>query len=165
MDYGQIILIFVLAAVGTTVLGLISRWIDRKVTARIQYRVGPPWFQPFADVFKLLGKETIVPSTARKWMFLMAPVVGFAGTALAAAILWGANLTGAGFMGDLIVVIYLLTMPSLAIILGGLSSGNSVAALGAGREMKLVFAYELPFILALATVVAQIGRASCRERV
>ncbi len=157
MDYGHIILIFLLAVAGTTVLGLLSRWVDRKVTARIQYRVGPPWFQPFADVAKLLGKETIVPSTASKWMFLMAPVVGFAGTALAAAILWGANITGKGFVGDLIVVVYLLTMPSLAIILGGLSSGNSVAALGAGREMKLVFSYELPFILALLTVVVKAG--------
>ena len=159
MAYGQIILIFVLAVVGTTVLGLLTRWVDRKVTARIHWRVGPPWYQPFADVFKLLGKETMVPSTAHRGTFLMAPVVGLAGTAVAAAILWGANLTGEGFVGDLIVVVYLLTMPSLAIILGGLSSGNSVAALGAGREMKLVFSYELPFILALATVVIKAADA------
>ena len=153
-----IVTFFVLAALGTTVLGLLTRWVDRKVTARIQYRVGPPWFQPFADVLKLLGKETVIPSSAQKTLFLMAPVVGFAGTAVAAAMLWGVNLTGKGFMGDLIVVIYLLTMPSLAIILGGMSSGNSGAALGAGREMKLVFSYELPFILALATVVIKAGQ-------
>jgi len=158
VELGSVILIFLLAVLGTTVLGLISRWIDRKVTAKIHWRVGPPWYQPFADVLKLLGKETVISSTARKWTFLMAPVVGFAGTALAAAILWGANLTGKGFMGDLIVVVYLLTMPSLSLILGGMSSGNSVAALGAGREMKLVFAYELPFILSLATVVILAGQ-------
>jgi len=150
MDLLQIILVFVLATVGTTVLGLISRWIDRKVTARIQWRVGPPWFQPFADVLKLLGK----------WTFLMAPAIGFAGTALAASILWTANLASSGFTGDLIVVVYLLTMPSLAIILGGISSGNPVAALGASREMKLVFAYELPFILALVAVILRAGATS-----
>ncbi len=159
MNYGHLILFFVCAAAGTTVLGLVTRWIDRKVTARIQYRVGPPWYQPFADVLKLLGKETVVPSSARRTLFLMAPVVGFAGTAVAAAMIWGANLTGKGFSGDLIVVVYLLILPSLALILGGMSSGNSVAALGAGREMKLMFAYELPFILALVTLVIRSGQA------
>jgi len=157
LDIGWVILVFALATVGTTVLGLLSKWVDRKVTARIQWRVGPPWYQTIADVAKLLGKETIVPATARKWTFLLAPVVGFAGTAVAASVLWGANLSGTGFIGDLIVVVYLLTMPSLAIIVGGIASGNPVSALGASREMKLVFSYELPFILALVTVIIQAG--------
>jgi len=157
LDIGWVILVFVLATVGTAALGLASKWVDRKVTARIQWRVGPPWYQPLADVAKLLGKETLVPATARRWTFLMAPVVGFAGIAVAAAILWSTNLFRTGFVGDLIVVVYLFTMPSLAIIMGGLSSGNPVAVLGASREMKLVFAYELPFILAPVTVIIQAG--------
>lgn len=157
MNLWLIILTFVLATLGTVVLGLLSKWVDRKVTARIHWRVGPPWYQTFADVFKLLGKETMVPATARKWTFLSAPIVGFAGVAVAASVLWGANLTHAGFVGDLIVVVYLLTLPSLAIIIGGLASGSPVAALGAGREMKLVFAYELPFILALVVVIVKTG--------
>ncbi len=157
MNIGEIILFFLLATVGTTLVGLISKWVDRKVTARIQWRVGPPWYQTIADVCKLLGKETIIPATARRRMFLLAPMIGFAGTAVAAAVLWGANLTAAGFIGDLIVVVYLLTLPSLAIILGGIASGNPIASLGASREMKLVFAYELPFVLALVTVIIKAG--------
>jgi NADH-quinone oxidoreductase subunit H len=157
LDIGWVILAFVLATVGTVVLGLASKWVDRKVTARIQWRVGPPWYQPLADVAKLLGKETIVPATARKWTFLLAPVVGFAGTAVAASILWSTNISHEGFVGDLIVVVYLLTMPSLAIIVGGISSGSPISTLGASREMKLVFSYELPFILALVTVIIQAG--------
>ncbi|MBU4346289.1 MAG: NADH-quinone oxidoreductase subunit H, partial [Candidatus Omnitrophica bacterium] len=46
-------------------IGLMAGWIDRKVTARIQWRVGPPWYQNFVDIIKLLGKETIVPETAK----------------------------------------------------------------------------------------------------
>jgi len=148
-----VILTFVLATLGTVVLGLLSKWVDRKVTARIHWRVGPPWYQTFADVLKLLGKETIVPATAQKWTFLSAPIIGFAGAAVAASILWGANLTHASFVGDLIVVVYVLTLPSLAIIVGGMASGSPIAALGASREMKLVFAFELPMILALVTVI------------
>lgn len=157
MNIWLVILTFILATLGTVVLGLMSKWLDRKVTARIHWRVGPPWYQTFADVLKLLGKETIVPATGQKWLFLSAPMIGFAGTAVAVAILWGANLTDTSFIGDLIVVVYLLTMPSLAIIIGGMASGSPIAALGASREMKLVFAYELPFVLALVTVIAKAG--------
>ena len=59
MDFGLILLTFVLAMVGTLALGLVFKWVDRKVTAMVQYRVGPPWYQPFADFFKLMGKVAI----------------------------------------------------------------------------------------------------------
>jgi NADH-quinone oxidoreductase subunit H len=136
------------------VVGLLATWVDRKVTARLQYRVGPPWFQPFADLAKLLGKETIVPAGAARTVFLGAPLVGLASAALVGTLLWIATLNpGRTFIGDLIVVIYLLTLPSLAIIIGGSASRNPLAAIGASREMKLILAYELPFILAAATVI------------
>ena len=48
----------------TTAIGMASSWVDRKVTARLQWRVGPPWYQPVADVLKLFGKETVVSRTA-----------------------------------------------------------------------------------------------------
>jgi len=150
-------LVFVLATAGTVLLGLLTKWVDRKVTARIQWRVGPPWYQTIADVCKLLGKETVVPETARKWTYLLAPVIGFGGATLAAAVLWGANLSSRGFLGDLIVVVYLLLLPAIAIIVGGIASGSPVTQLGASREMKLAFAYELPFVLALVTVILKAG--------
>jgi len=138
------------AFVGTTVLGLAMKWVDRKVTAMVQWRVGPPWYQPVADVAKLLGKETIIPENARRTGFLLAPVLGFSAVAVAAAILWSVNLNReASFVGDLIVVIYLLTIPSLAVVIGGASSGNPHGATGASREMKLILSYELPFVLAM----------------
>jgi len=146
--------IFAGATAGTLVLGLLSKWIDRKVTARVQWRVGPPWYQPFADVLKLLGKETIVPEGARMTGFLLAPLLGFAAVSVAATILWMANLNpGSGFVGDVIVVFYLLTIPALAMILGGSASGNPLAAVGAAREMKLIIAYELPLLLAILAAI------------
>lgn len=142
----------------TAVIGLVSVWIDRKVTARVQWRKGPPWYQPFADVLKLLGKETIIPEGGSKITFLAAPLIGLTAVTLVSTILWLINTDpGISFVGDLIVVIYLLTLPSLALIIGGSASRNPLSAIGASREMKLILAYELPFILATFTVVAKVG--------
>jgi len=152
------VVVTVVAVVGTAVVGLLVRWVDRKVTAKVQWRVGPPVYQPFADVVKLLGKETLVPSAANRWGFLLAPVVGFAAVMVAAALLVAVNWRPeSGFLGDLIVLIYVLAIPPLAVILGASSSGSPHAALGASREMKLVLSYELAFVLALLTVIIRAG--------
>ncbi len=140
------LLVFGFAA--TAVLGLITSWIDRKVTARVQYRVGPPFLQPFIDIVKLLGKETVIPAGASKVTFLIAPVIGISGVIAVSTLLWVNQFFSDGFMGDWIVAIYLLTIPSISLILAGFASRNPLASLGASREMKLVIAYELPFILA-----------------
>lgn len=134
----------------TAVIGLLASWVDRKVTARVQYRVGPPLLQPLIDIIKLLGKETLIPAGASKVTFLMAPVIGLACTILVSTLLWVNNIDMTNtFLGDLIVVLYLLTIPSISIMLGGFASRNPLASLGASREMKLILSYELPFILAV----------------
>ena len=159
MDTLVLIILFLVFSGLTAFAGLLATWVDRKVTARVQYRVGPPWYQPFADVVKLMGKETIVPRAASKAAFLLSPLVGLAGTALVAVIIWLAifNPTGSGFTGDLIVAIYLLILPALAMIFGGLASANPLASVGASREMKLALAYELPFILMIVVVLIKSG--------
>ncbi len=142
----------------TAIVGLVASWIDRMVTARVQWRVGPPWYQPLVDIIKLLGKETIIPSTASKMTFLIAPVLGLVSITLVSTIVWVMNINPqTGFIGDIIVVLYLLAIPSIAIIMGAFSSGNPIASLGASREMKLVLSYELPFILAIVVVIIKSG--------
>ena len=146
----------------TAVAGLLASWVDRKVTARVQWRVGPPLLQPFYDFVKLLGKEVIVPAGGSRLAFLGAPLVGLAGVTLAAALIGSAAIwPQAGFSGDVIVLLYLLVMPSLGVILGGIASRNPLASVGASREMKLVIGYELPFILAvLVPIIRSGGRLS-----
>jgi NADH-quinone oxidoreductase subunit H len=142
----------------TAVIGLLASWIDRKVTARVQYRVGPPLLQPLIDIVKLLGKETLVPAGASKITFLLAPVVGLSSVILVSTLLWVNDITPAkSFLGDLIVVIYLLTIPSISIIMGGFASRNPLASLGASREMKLILSYELPFVLAVIVPIIKAG--------
>lgn len=156
--------VLIVSFVATAVLGLLAKWVERKVTARVQWRVGPPWYQNFADIMKLLGKETVVPEGARRTGFLLWPVVGLSGAALAAAVLWMVNWNPEkSFVADMIGVIYVLVLPSLAMIMGGSASGNPQSGLGASREMKLLFGYELPFILALVTVVISVGTFNLGE--
>ncbi|MDD4938845.1 MAG: NADH-quinone oxidoreductase subunit H [Candidatus Omnitrophica bacterium] len=139
-------------------VGLIAGWVDRKVTARIQWRKGPPWYQNFVDLMKLLGKETIIPQGASRMTFLLAPFLGLLSAVLVATIL-GVSLRMPleSFAGDVIVILYLLTMPAVSMILGGSSSRNPLASVGASREMKLVLGYELPFILSILAVIIRSG--------
>ncbi|MBN1855869.1 MAG: NADH-quinone oxidoreductase subunit H [Dehalococcoidia bacterium] len=142
----------------TAVIGLLSSWFDRKLTARLQWRVGPPWYQGFADVFKLLGKETVLPQGSARLTFLGAPYIGLAAVIVVATIVWMASIRpDSGFIGDLIVVLYLLYVPSLALIVGGSASRNPFAALGASREMKLMLAYEVAFLLSVFTLLVKNG--------
>lgn len=140
----------------TALVGILVSWIDRKVTARVQWRVGPPLLQPLYDFVKLLGKETIVPQAGSKLTFLLSPLFGLAAVTIVSTILWLVMIfPQQTFLGDLIVVIYLLAIPSICVIIGGFASGNPLASLGASREMKMILAYELPFILAIFTPVIQ----------
>ena len=141
----------------STALGLLFCWVDRKVTARVQFRVGPPLAQPLYDVLKLLGKETILPAQGNPFLFILAPLVGFASAVMASTIIWLANLYSSSFVGDLIVVVYLLAIPPLAVMIGGFASANPLAVTGASREMKLLLAYELPLLISLAVVILKGG--------
>lgn len=139
----------------TAAIGLAASWIDRKITARVQWRVGPPWYQPLADLVKLSIKEIIIPSNASKAVFLLAPLFGLSAVVLAATFVWQANigLGSSGFTGDIVVVLYLLTLPAIALILGSSASGNPLASLGVSREIKLILAYELPFIISIVVPI------------
>ena len=140
----------------TAIAGLLTSWVDRKVTAMVQMRVGPPFLQPFYDIRKLFIKETCVPEGGAIGLFLFAPLLGLAAVTLASMILWRTLLNvEATFVGDLIVLIYLLAMPALSVMLGSFASRNPLASLGGSREVKLMIAYELPLVLAMLVPVIQ----------
>jgi NADH-quinone oxidoreductase subunit H len=140
----------------TVCLGLVASWIVRKVSALVQWRVGPPFFQPFYDVVKLMGKEVLIPEEAQQTVFKAAPVVGLAGVLLLSTMLW-MSIVREAFVGDIIVAIYLMVLPSLALILGSSASASPHAAVGTSREMKLVMGYELSLVLAFIVVIIKSG--------
>ena len=144
----------------TSVSGLLVFWLVRKVSALVQWRVGPPLLQPFYDVAKLMGKEILIPKDSQRAVFIGAPLVGLAGVLLLSTMLWRSNLSElseAAFVGDIIVAIYLMVLPSLALIMGSSASASPHATIGTSREMKLVMGYELPLVMAFIVVIVKTG--------
>jgi len=126
-----------------------AEWYDRKLTARMQNRMGPPLVQPFADFVKLLSKEDIVPDGVPARLYAAIPLFAFA--AIATAFLYMPILGTAspfGFGGDLILVLYLMTLPTILVFLLGWTSNNLFARLGSVRSVSQLFVYEVPFFLA-----------------
>jgi NADH-quinone oxidoreductase subunit H len=142
----------------TAVIGLWITWVDRKVTAIVQSRMGPPWYQPFADIGKLFGKKMIIPRGSDTFGFIAAPILAVTGSTLAAVIVFRALINpSTGFVGDLVVLIYVLTLPAIALIIGGAASRSPFGAIGAGREMSMVLAYEAAFLLSVAIALVHVG--------
>ncbi len=144
----------------TAIAGGFLSWFDRKITARVQFRKGPPVLQPFYDFFKLLlVKETILPKKGSPVIFLLSPLFALFGATTAAVfiLLPLFNIT-TGFKGDIMVIFYLLTIPSFSYITGALASGNTLASVGSSREMKLILSYELTFLLVIAGVIMKCGQ-------
>lgn len=114
--------------------GLISG-LDRKITARMQGRVGPPLWQPFYDVQKLLAKENIVVNASQKfYVFSFLIFVIFTGVLF--------------FAGeDLLLVIFALTLANIFLILGAYSTHSPYSHIGAERELLQMMAYEPMVIL------------------
>jgi NADH-quinone oxidoreductase subunit H len=141
-------------------LGLFLTGVDRKLYARLQRRVGPPVYQPYIDIVKLSHKEILIPKTANYTAFRFAPVLGFAGM-LAAIVFIPVTGVYSGFYlsGDLLVLLYLLSTPALALIIGASASGSTYSSIGLSREMTMVLAYEIPLFIVLLTVGMRVGMA------
>jgi NADH-quinone oxidoreductase subunit H len=138
--------------------GMVYEWIDRKLVARYQNRIGPRWFQPLADTVKLLAKEEIVPQGVHAGLFFILPVVGLASALTAALYTPLLGLTPiASFRGDLVVVLYMLSVLTICLGLAGANTLDRFSLIGATRTLTQLFSYEAPFLLALLgpAIVAQ----------
>ena len=114
--------------------------IVRKITAKVQSRMGPPVIQPYYDIIKLLGKENLVVDN---WAFKIAPMMSFAAVLSVICFLplgyKGNFLTQ---YGDVITIIYLLVLGGVSILIGALASKNTFALMGASREMVTMIMVE-----------------------
>lgn len=135
-------------------------WYDRKLYARFQNRMGPTHtgkagiLQPIADFFKLMAKEDITPERADKGMFSALPAFGLAivSTAMLLLPIWNYSLEKSSvtsFNGDIIVLLYLLSLPTFIFFLAGWSSTNLFSTVGAARVLTMLFGYEVPLFLSV----------------
>jgi NADH-quinone oxidoreductase subunit H len=138
--------------------GLAYEWVDRKLLALLQNRVGPRWFQPLADTIKLLAKEEIVPEKANRILYIGLPIVALAGTLTASLYIPMAGIKPAfSFPGDLIVTLYLLSLLTLCMGLAGTNTLDRFSMIGATRTLTQAFSYEAPFLLALVVPAVAAG--------
>jgi len=131
-------------------IGLLYEWIDRKMLAQVQNRVGPRWYQPLADVVKLLAKEEIIPVNVNPQLFVGLPIFALAGALTAGLYVPIAGLTPMNnYPGDLIVTLYLLSLFTLCMGLAGSNTHDRFSLIGATRTLTQLFSYEAPFLLAM----------------
>lgn len=146
-------LFYILVFPGFLFLSFFALWVeylDRKIYARLQNRIGPPWFQPTADFIKLLAKEDLIPRDANPTFFILAPILALtaAVTAFLYIPIWG-PVSLFSFTGDVIVILYLLTIPTLCFFIGGWYSTSLYCRLGAVRTVTQLFAYEVPLLMGI----------------
>jgi NADH-quinone oxidoreductase subunit H len=142
-------------------------WVERKIAARIQDRLGPnrvgPFglLQPIADVVKLIGKEDITPAGADRWIYNASPVI----MVMSVLLIWAVIPFTPIHVGvDLeIGVLYFIAVASigtLAVIMAGWSSNNKYALLGAFRVVAQLISYEIPLALSVVVTVLLAGTMS-----
>ena len=135
-------------------------WLERKVSAHIQRRLGPMEvgslgsLQTVADMLKLLGKQLLTPVAADRAVFLLAPALVFLPTLCLASLI---PIAGAEAFAEqpygLVLIIALSGLTVIAIFMAGWSSNNKYAVLGGMRSVAQVIAYEIPVLLAALSVV------------
>lgn len=138
-------------------MAMIMAGLDRKLVARMQLRQGPPLIQPIYDTIKLFGKEIIIPKSANEKAFVIAPFIGLASILVAPVFIPVYDNTFISTSADVIVLIYLLTIPAACLVIGGSSSGSFFGGIGASREVVTMIAYELPMVMAILSVCKKAG--------
>lgn len=164
----QIILNFIYAIffagfVSVTVLFLI--WLERKISAHIQSRLGPMrvggwhgWAQTIADMIKLLLKEDVIPVNADKWVHRLAPVVVFVPIFICLAVIpFGRGLIVADLNVGLLFIFAICSLPVFGIIMAGWGSNNKYALMGGVRAAAQMISYEIPLVLSTLGVIMLAG--------
>ncbi len=138
------------------VLDIFLVWMERKIVARFQDRLGPnrvgPFglIQPIADIIKLIIKENIYPKGADKVVYDLAPILAMASVLLLWAVLPLAPiLYGVDLNVGVLYIIAVGALGTLAIIMAGWSSNNKYALLGAFRQVAVMISYEIPMVVSL----------------
>ncbi|MEO1666206.1 MAG: NADH-quinone oxidoreductase subunit NuoH [Chloroflexota bacterium] len=170
MNFWLLLLIVAIIATLPLLTAIPLIWIERKVAARIQDRLGPnrvgPYglIQPIADAIKLITKEDITPAGTDKFVYNIAPIISVASVVLMwAAIPLGPGLIGADLEIGILYVIAVASFGTLAVMMAAWSSNNKYALLGAFRVVAQLISYEVPLVLALLLPVMFAGSLSLSE--
>ena len=149
---------------------VILTWLERKIIARIQNRIGPnragPFglLQGFADMVKMFTKEDITPAAADRVPYNIAPGLSVISSIMAFAVIpFAPGFIGAELNVGVLYIIAIGGLGVLAILMGGWASNNKYALLGAFRVVAMLVTYEIPMIIALVIVTMVTGSMSLQD--
>jgi len=148
-------------------LAFFYEWVDRKIYARLQNRVGPLYagphgvLQPIADFIKLLAKEDITPEAVDKSIFNIAPILSLSLIFTAVTLLPMSGVSGlVSFEGDVILAMALMVLYVIVVFLAGFSSTNRFSIVGSERTVLQLLGYEIPLSLSVVSVALAAGTFS-----
>ena len=141
-------------------IGLAMVLMMRRVAARLQRRIGPPWFQPLIDIVKLFGKKT---QTSHGVMHEIGIVVGIGAYIAAETLLPVPGMDGIASKGGIITLSYFLMIPSLGLALGVGQCANPNGSIGISRALTSMLAYDIPFVVVIFGVAWFYGTTNLAE--
>jgi NADH-quinone oxidoreductase subunit H len=153
-----------------TVSTLMLIWLERKIAARIQMRLGPMHVGPYgllqtaADALKLIGKEDLRPKTADRWVFELAPFAVFVPTFIALVAIPFTRDWAIAFLDlGLFYVIAVTGLSFVGFLMAGWASDNKYALLGGVRAAAQLISYEVPMVVVLVAVAMVTGSLNLSE--
>lgn len=155
------VLLGVLAGLGIALFGFTLQTtvagINRKVVGRMHKRYGPPWYQEFLDIFKALSKRSITHG----WIFDFGVVMAVGGI-IATSMFMPVTTSWVAFAGidNFFIFVYLLAVGMLGMAMSASGSGNPLASIGVMRALTQMFAYEVPFLVIVMTIIKVTGTSS-----
>ena len=132
--------------------GLLLMGLGRQFTARIQRRIGPPFYQAFLDVFKCFSKTSITHG----FVMDLGSIMSLAGLIATAYYVPFLQWTPTG-SGSLVIILYLMTIGYLGMAMGVSASGNPQAPLGIARALALMFGYKIPLVMVILSMILVTG--------
>ena len=130
--------------------GLTLEGVGRKITARIQRRYGPPWYQNFIDVFKALSKYSPI---SHGWIFDFGVLMALGGVIATLSFVPLGNLVAFPGLDNIFVILYLFAVGALGMAMGMVGSGNPNASIGIARALTQMLGYEIPYLVTLSAVM------------
>ncbi len=143
-------------------MGWLMLWVERKTIARLQSRIGPPFYQPFFDFVKLMTKEPLRRPRSEDSFYLFLPLLAF-GATLGSLTLLPILATSPSLVGDIVLFVALIEVAPICLILLGFLSRSIFGQVGAVREAVLSIAANLPFITALIALAYASGSLRLME--
>jgi len=162
MNILQLVLELVLMPLVAFFIGLGMVLMYRRISARLQRRIGPPFFQPLYDIVKLYGKKTQISHGMIHEMGIIMAVGGFIA---AETLLPAPGMDGLADKGGIITLTYMLMIPSLGLALGVGQCANPNGSIGISRALTAMLAYDIPFVLVVFGAAYVYGTTNLAEMI